>query len=81
MPLSITAIAGLQLHGGLVALPMALSTPANMVLGVVITGWSAKLFTLAMAFLPFYQPGNRALPVVEYSAVGCDFYLPTVYGL
>ena len=52
MPLSITVIAGLL--GGLVALPMALWTPANMVLGVVITGWLAKLFTLGMAFLSIY---------------------------
>ena len=35
-------------------LPMGASTPAAMFFGVGITGWTAELFTLGIAFLAIY---------------------------
>jgi len=54
VPLSIAVIGSLQLLGGVFMLPMAAWIPANMLFGVVLTGWMAKLFTAGFGLLAIY---------------------------
>ena len=54
MPVSIVVIASFELLGGVFMLAMAAWTPVARFFGVAITGWAAKLFTLAIAFLAIY---------------------------
>jgi hypothetical protein len=54
VPMSIAIIGGLQLLGGVLMLPMAFWTPANVFLGVILTGWTAKLFTAGFGLVAIY---------------------------
>jgi len=54
VPLSIAVIAGTQLLGGLGGLVFAAWIPATVFLGLVLTGISAKLFTLGTSAIGIY---------------------------
>ena len=54
VPMSIAVIAGMQLVGGLFGLLFAAWTPANVFLGLVLTGIPAKLLALGTSALGIY---------------------------
>ena len=54
VPVSIVVIAVLYLIGGAFSLPMSFWVPANILLGIIVTGVGAKLLTLVLALAGIY---------------------------